>query len=161
MATPVGSHRYDGPAVTWAILIPLIILGTLLLLTLLLFVLSRVKGGRYLRPLVQALSKIPFMRKWFQRMSVAAYEKTNPELASAIKKMQTFGEPKTPEQAQRALQLLTPGERKAYLEAVGASEAGTPEPTNREQRRRMDRGAQGMIVQQRPGAAGRKSKKRR
>jgi hypothetical protein len=100
------------------------------------------------------------MRRWFQRMSVAAYERTNPELASAIRKIQAFGEPKTPEQAQRALQLLTPAERKAYLEAVGG-EAQMPAPTNREQRRRVDRGAQGMIVQQRPGAAGRKPKKRR
>ena len=145
---------------TWAFLIPLAVLGTLLLLTLALFVLSRVRGGRYLRPLVQLLSKIGFMRRWFQRMSVAAYERTNPELASAIKKMQAVGEPSTPEQAQRLLQLLTPAERKAYLEAVGG-QAELPEPTNREQRRRLERGAQGMIVQQRPGAAGRRPKKRR
>lgn len=145
---------------TWAFLIPIIVLGTLLLLTLVLFVLSRVRGGRYLRPLVQLLSKIGFMRRWFQRMSVAAYERTNPELASAIKKMQAVGEPSTPEQAQRLLQLLTPAERKAYLEAVGG-QAELPEPTNREQRRRLERGAQGMIVQQRPGAAGRRPKKRR
>jgi hypothetical protein len=146
--------------VTWALLIPIIVLGTLLVLMLLLFVLSRFRGGRYLRPIVQLLSKIPFMRRWFQRMSVAAYERTNPELASAIKKMQAFGEPTTPEQAQRLLQLMTPAERKAYLDAVGG-QAEMPEPTNREQRRRMERGAQGMIVQQRPGAAGRRSKKRR
>ena len=35
-----------------------------------------------------------------------------------------------------------------------------PEPINRDQRRRVERGAQGMIVQQRPGASGRKGKKR-
>ena len=146
---------------SWLIWIPLIVLGALLVLMLLLLVLSRFRGGALLRPIVQTLSKIPFMRRWFQRMSVAAYERTNPELASAIKKMQTFGEPKTPEQAQRALQLLTPTERKAYLEAVGGmNEAQLPSPTNREQRRRMERGAQGMIVQQRPGSAGRRPKKR-
>lgn len=145
---------------SWALLIPIILLGTLLVLTLLLFVLSRVKGGRYLRPVVQLLSKIPFMRSWFQRMSIAAYERTNPELASAIKKLQKFGEPTSPEQAQRLLQLMTPAERKAYLEAVGG-QVDMPSPTNREQRRRVERGAQGMIVQQRPGAAGRRPKKRR
>jgi hypothetical protein len=147
-------------AVTWLILIPLIVLGALLVVLLLLLFLSRFRGGALLRPIVQTLSRIGFMRRWFQRMSVAAYERTNPELASAIRKIQAFGEPKTPEQAQRALQLLTPAERKAYLEAVGG-EAQMPAPTNREQRRRVDRGAQGMIVQQRPGAAGRKPKKRR
>jgi hypothetical protein len=147
--------------VSWLIWIPLIVLGALLVLMLLLLVLSRFRGGALLRPVVQGLSKIPFMRRWFQRMSVAAYERTNPELASAIKKMQTFGEPKTPEQAQRALQLLTPAERKAYLDAVGGmNESQLPSPTNREQRRRMERGAQGMIVQQRPGSAGRRPKKR-
>lgn len=145
---------------SWLIWTPLIVLGALLVLMLLLLFLSRFRGGALLRPLVQALSRIGFMRRWFQKMSVAAYERTNPELASAIKKIQTFGEPKTPEQAQRALQLLTPAERKAYLEAVGG-EAELPTPTNREQRRRVDRGAQGMIVQQRPGAAGRRPKKRR
>jgi hypothetical protein len=147
-------------AVTWLILIPVIVLGALLVVLLLLLFLSRFRGGALLRPIVQTLSRIGFMRRWFQRMSVAAYERTNPELASAIRKIQAFGEPKTPEQAQRALQLLTPAERKAYLEAVGG-EAQMPAPTNREQRRRVDRGAQGMIVQQRPGAAGRKPKKRR
>jgi hypothetical protein len=147
-------------AVTWLILIPLIVLGALLVVLLLLLFLSRFRGGALLRPIVQTLSRIGFMRRWFQRMSVAAYERTNPELASAIRKIQAFGEPKTPEQAQRALQLLTPAERKAYLEAVGG-EAQMPAPTNREQRRRVDRGAQGMIVQQRPGAAGSKPKKRR
>ena len=146
---------------SWLIWIPLLVLGALLVVMLLLLVLSRFRGGALLRPIVQALSKIPFMRRWFQRMSVAAYERTNPELASAIRKMQTFGEPKTPEQAQRALQLLTPTERKAYLEAVGGmNESQLPSPTNREQRRRMERGAQGMIVQQRPGSAGRRPKKR-
>lgn len=145
----------------WLIWTPIIVLGALLVLLLLLVVLARVRGGALLRPIVQALSKIPFMRRWFQRMSVAAYERTNPELASAIKKIQAFGEPKTPEQAQRALQLLTPAERKAYLDAVGSETSQLPSPTNREQRRRMERGVQGMIVQQPPGAAGRRAKKRR
>jgi hypothetical protein len=99
------------------------------------------------------------MRRWFQKMSVAAYERSNPELAGAIKKMQSFGDIKTPEQAQRALAVMTPSERKAYMEMVG-DQGVMPEPVNRDQRRRVERGAQGMIVQQRPGSAGRKPKKR-
>jgi hypothetical protein len=142
-------------AVSFLFFLPFIIIGVALLLMLLLFLLARIKNGKYLRPLVELLSKIPFMRRWFQKMSVSAYERSNPELAGAIKKMQSFGEIKTPEQAQRALAVMTPAERKAYLELVG-EQGQIPEPVNRDQRRRVERGAQGMIVQQRPGARGRK-----
>jgi hypothetical protein len=146
-------------AVSFLFLLPFIILGVALLLMLILFLLARIKNGKYLRPIVTQLSKIPFMRRWFQKMSVAAYERSNPELAGAIKKMQSFGDIKTPEQAQRALAVLTPAERKAYMELVG-EQGEMPEPTNRDQRRRVERGAQGMVVQQRPGARGRRPKKR-
>ena len=37
------------------------------------------------------------------------------------------------------------------MELVG-EQGAMPEPVNRDQRRRVERGAQGMIVQQRPGA---------
>lgn len=146
-------------AISFLVFLPFIILGSLLLATLVLLLLARIQNGRFLRPLVTLLSKIPVMRRWFQRMSVAAYERSNPELAGAIKKMQSFGDIKTPEQAQRALAVMTPAERKAYMELVG-EQGQIPEPVNRDQRRRVERGAQGMIVQQRPGAQGRKGKKR-
>ena len=139
--------------------LPFIILGVLLLVMGVLFLLARIQNGRFLRPVVTQLSRIPFMKRWFQKMSVSAYERSNPELAGAIKKMQTFGDIKTPEQAQRALAVMTPAERKAYMDLVG-EQGQMPEPINRDQRRRVERGAQGMIVQQRPGSAGRKGKKR-
>jgi hypothetical protein len=120
--------------------IPLIIAVVLLVLTLIAALLARVKGGKYLRPVVTVLSKIPFMRRFFTRMSLKAYEKSNPELASALTKLQAFGEPTTPEQAQRALKLLTPAERKAYLDAAGDQAAEAMAPTNRSQRRRAERG---------------------
>jgi len=146
-------------AISFLFFLPFVILGVLLVAMLLLYLLARIQNGRFLRPVVTQLSKIPFMRRWFQKMSVAAYERSNPELASAIKKMQSFGEIKTPEQAQRALAVMTPAERKAYM-AMAGEQGQMPEPVNRDQRRRVERGAQGMIVQQRPGASGRKSKKR-
>jgi hypothetical protein len=146
-------------AISFLLFLPFIILGVVLLLMLILFLLARIGNGKYLRPIVTQLSKIPFMRRWFQKMSVAAYERSNPELAGAIKKMQSFGDIKTPEQAQRALAVLTPAERKAYMELVG-EQGEMPEPTNRDQRRRVERGAQGMVVQQKPGARGRRPKKR-
>ncbi len=146
-------------AISTLYFLPFIILGIALLFMLVLFLLARIQNGRFLRPIVTQLSRIPFMKRWFQKMSVAAYERSNPELAGAIKKMQSFGEIKTPEQAQRALAVMTPAERKAYMEMVG-DQGVMPEPVNRDQRRRVERGAQGMIVQQRPGSAGRKGKKR-
>jgi hypothetical protein len=113
------------------------VLGVALLLLGVVFVLGRVAGGRYLRAIV---SRVPFLQRLFNRMSISALERSNPELASAMKKMQTFGTPTTPEQAQRALGLLTPAERRAYMDAVG-DQGETPEPTNRQQRRRLERSA--------------------
>lgn len=122
---------------TWYLLLPFIVLGVALLLLGVVFVLGRVAGGRYLRAIV---SRVPFLQRLFNRMSISALERSNPELASAMKKMQTFGTPTTPEQAQRALGLLTPAERRAYMDAVG-DQGETPEPTNRQQRRRLERSA--------------------
>ncbi len=109
------------------------------------------------------LSKVPLFKKWFQKASIAALERENPELAAAMKKMTAFGEPKSPEQAQRMLNLLTPAERRAYMAAVG-QETETPDAANRQLRRRMEHGGAGMPVRtkqasDRPGASGRKSGK--
>ncbi|MGI8973609.1 MAG: hypothetical protein ACR2HI_05480 [Gaiella sp.] len=143
--------------------IPIAILLVLTLLLGVLVVLGRFRGGRYLRPIVTFLSKVPLFKRWFQKASIAALERQNPELAAAMKKMTTFGEPKNPEQAQRMLNTLTPVERRAYMDAVGA-EGQMPEPTNRQQRRRMEHGGAGMPVRaqpqsERPGSAGRKTGK--
>ena len=120
----------------WLILTPLIVLGTLLVLFGLTALLGRVAGGRYLRPIVVGLSKVPFLKPLFERMSNAALERENPELASAIRKIQRFGTPTTPEAAQRALARLTPGERRAYLHASG-QQADMPEAPNRAARRKL------------------------
>jgi hypothetical protein len=147
----------------WWAWLPLILLLVVTVLMGVLVILGRLRGGRYLRPVVTFLSKVPLFKRWFQKASISALERSNPELASAMKKMTAFGEPKTPEQAQRMLNLLTPTERRAYMTAVG--EEGTmPEPTNRQQRRRIEHGGQGMPtkaepVSTRPGAAGRKTGK--
>ena len=115
--------------------IPLIVLGTALLLLGLTLLLGRVAGGRYLQRIVLVLSKVPFLKRLFQRMSIAALERENPELASAIRKLERFGAPTTPEAAQRALARLTPGERRAYMEASG-QQAGIPAAPNRAARRK-------------------------
>jgi hypothetical protein len=143
--------------------IPLFVLLGLALLLGVFVLLGRIKGGKYLRPIVTFLSKVPLFKKWFQKASIAALERENPELAAAMKKMTSFGEPKSPEQAQRMLNLLTPAERRAYMAAVG-QETDTPDAANRQLRRRMEHGGAGMPVRtkqasDRPGSSGRKSGK--
>ncbi len=130
---PVGeprrSHGIRCRAVS-AFLIPIIVLGSLLFLMALLAVLGRVRGGRYLRPLVMWMTKVPLLRKGIKKASMHQLERENPELARAVKKIEAFGTPKTPEQAQRALALLSPSERRAYLAAAG-DPADIPDPHNR------------------------------
>jgi hypothetical protein len=143
--------------------IPLFVLLVLALLLGVFVLLGRIKGGKYLRPIVTFLSKVPLFKNWFQKASIAALERENPELAAAMKKMTSFGEPKSPEQAQRMLNLLTPAERRAYMAAVG-QETDTPDAANRQLRRRMEHGGAGMPVRtkqasDRPGSSGRKSGK--
>ena len=141
----------------WLIWTPVIVLGTLLLLLGLTLLLGRVAGGRYLRPIVVGLSKVPFLKRLFERMSNAALERENPELASAVRKLQAFGTPTTPEGAQRALARLTPGERRAYMQAAGQQLADAPEAPNRAARRKP---TTAMQPPARPGASGRKKRKR-
>ena len=121
----------------WYFFIPIFVLLLVVLLLGTVVVLGRVRNGRYLRAIV---TRVPLLQRLFSRMSIAALERSNPELASAMKKMQTFGTPSTPEQAQRALSLLTPAERRAYLAAAGDT-TETIETTNRQQRRRLERSA--------------------
>lgn len=117
-------------------LIPVFIIGGLLLLFGLVAFLGRFRGGKYLKPILMQLQKLPFMERWMKKASRAALEKQNPELASAISKIERSGSLNDPLQAQRAMSKLTTAERKAYLDAAG--EQG-PGPQNRAERRRLER----------------------
>ena len=149
------------------LIVPLVILVVVILLFGLLLLLARIRGGRYLRPIIATLSKIGFMRRWFERMSTAALERQNPELASAMRKLKRAGPNPDPAKAQQALSQLSATERRAYLDAV--QEQGTmPEPANRQQRRLQQRmqqgGTTGRPSTPKPSSGGggsKKSKKRR
>src|SRR6476659_7854164 len=118
-------------------LIPLFILAGILLLFGVIVLLGRWKGGKYLRPILMQLQKLPFMDRWMKKASRAALEKQNPELASAVAKIErTGGSLNDPLAAQRALSKLTAAERRAYIDAAG--EQG-PGPSNRAERRRLER----------------------
>src|SRR3954468_8758946 len=119
------------------LLIPVWILVGLLLLLGIFALLGRVQNGKYLRPVVAGISKVPLFRKWLQKASTAALERSNPELASAMKKMERHAKHlHAPQRAQAAMSQLTRDERRALLEAQD-QQGVQPEATNRQMRRRM------------------------
>ena len=122
----------------WIVLIPVYILAGLVLLLLVLNLLARVKGGRYVRPLAQGLMKLPWIGKQMQKASRASLERQNPELASAVSKLERSGATRDPVKAQQALSRLSAAERQAYLEAAG-EQGAMPQAMNRAQRRAAEK----------------------
>jgi hypothetical protein len=122
------------------LLIPVWILLGLLVLLGVFALLGRIQGGRYLKPIVGAVAKVPLFRRWLQKASNAALERSNPELASAMKKMQRSGALKDPMKAQSAMSILSREERRALMEMQEQQGMGVaPEATNRQMRRRLER----------------------
>ena len=121
------------------LLIPVWILLGLVVLLGVLAVLGRVRGGRYLRPVINFLSKVPLFKRWLQKASTAAIERSNPELASAMKKMQRSGALRDPMRAQAAMSQLTPQERRALMAMQEEQGLIQPEATNRQMRRRLEK----------------------
>jgi hypothetical protein len=122
----------------WPFLIPFIILGALLLLLLALNLLARVQGGKYVRPIGMTLMKVPFLKRWLTKASRSNLERKNPELASAMAKLERSGVQNDPQKAQAAMSRLTASERRAWLEAAG-DQGAMPEPMNRQQRRQAQK----------------------
>jgi biopolymer transport protein ExbB/TolQ len=129
----------------WWLFIPLIVLGVLLVLFGLLVLLGRYRNG--------------FMRKFFTRVSTAAIERQNPELASALKKINTVAANPNPQAVQKAMSRLTPAERRAYMEAA-QEQGAVPDSANRQMRRQAER-MQQQARGGRPGGGGSSSRKRK
>jgi hypothetical protein len=125
-------------------LIPVFVLGGLLVLLGVLTLLARIQGGRYIRPLIAFLSKVPLMRRLIEKASSAAIERYNPELAGAMKKLKRAGADKDPLRAQQALSTLSADERKAWMEAAG-QQGAFDEPRNRAERRALERMQKGRM----------------
>jgi hypothetical protein len=125
-----------------SLLIPVWILLGLVVLLGALALLGRVQNGRYLRPLFAGMAKVPLLRRWLQKASTAAIERTNPELASAMKKMERHAKHlHDPVRAQKAMSQLTREERRALLEMQEQQQeqgAVAPEAMNRQMRRRLE-----------------------
>ncbi len=118
--------------------IPLFILAGIAALFGVVVFLGRFRNGRYLKPVIATLSKVPWLRRQFQKVSQAAIEKQNPDLASAMRKLERLGPNPDQKRAQQAFAQLSPAERRAYLDAV-EQQGGMPEPANRQLRRQQQR----------------------
>jgi hypothetical protein len=117
----------------WLYFIPLYILGFAVLVLGIFALLSRIRGGRYLRPVIQVISKVPLFRKLLERATKAAIERQNPDLASAIRKLERAGAHRDPRRAQKAMSQLTAAERRAWLNAASQE---APQVGNRAERRK-------------------------
>ena len=122
------------PASILTYLIPVFVLVGILFLLIVLNLLARVQGGRYVRPIANTLMKIPWVGTQLKKASRATLERQNPELASAVAKLERSGATRDPMKAQQALSRLSPAERQAYLDAA-TEQGAAPEPMNRAQRR--------------------------
>ena len=115
----------------------------LLVLTLLLgvfAVLSRIKGGRYARPIVAGLMKTPLLGRGLKKLSESALERSNPLLASAMKKLERAGAMRDPQRMQKSLSLLSSAERRAWMEAADQQQQSTGSGvSNRQIRRQLER----------------------
>ena len=139
--------------------LPIIVVGAVLLLFLLLVLLGRFRNGALLRPIIASLSKIGFMRRFFTKVSTAAIERQNPELASALKKINTVASNPNPQAVQKAMSRLTPAERRAYMEAA-QEQGAVPDSANQQMRRQAER-MQQQARGGRPGGGGGTSSRKR
>ncbi|HZT84371.1 MAG TPA: hypothetical protein VE984_02980 [Gaiellaceae bacterium] len=122
------------------LLIPLWILLGLLVLLGVLGLLGRIQGGRYLKPLFALMSKVPFLRRQLEKASRAAIERTNPELASAMRKLEPHSKQlHNPQHAQKVMSRLTREERAALLEMQEQQGGPELEATNRQMRRQLEK----------------------
>jgi len=125
----------------WFYFFPLYILGGLLLVLGVFALLGRVQGGRFLKPILTTLMKLPLVGRLMKKASQAALERQNPELASAVKKMERAGVARDPQRAAQALSRLSREERAAYLDAT--TEQSDAVATNRQMRRQLERAKKG------------------
>jgi hypothetical protein len=122
------------------LLIPLWIILALLLIVGVLGVLARVQSGRYLRPVVMLIAKVPLFKRWLEKGQRAAIERTNPELASAMRKLEPHAKHlHDPQQAQKVMSRLTREERAALLEMQEQQGTVPEEATNRQMRRQLEK----------------------
>ncbi|TML77162.1 MAG: hypothetical protein E6G12_05290 [Actinobacteria bacterium] len=86
------------------------------------------------------MAKVPLFKRWLERGHRAAIERTNPELASAMRKLEPHAKHlHDPQTAQKAMSRLTRQERAALLEMQEQQGGPEPEATNRQMRRQLEK----------------------
>lgn len=143
----------------WWLYVPIGIIAAVLLGFGVLVLLGRFRNGALLRPVIATLSRVGFMRRFFTRVSTAAIERQNPELASALKKINPVATNPNPQAVQKAMSRLTAGERRAYMEAA-QEQGAVPDSANRQMRRQAER-MQQQARGGRPGGGAASSRKRK
>jgi len=84
--------------------------------------------------------KVPLFKRWIEKGSKAAMERSNPELASAIRKLEPHQKHlHDPVRAQKAMSQLTKQERNALLEMQDQQDTVPEEATNRQMRRALEK----------------------
>ena len=122
------------------LLIPLWIALFLLLLIVAFGLLARVQNGRYVRPVVVLMMKVPILKRLLTRAQKAAIERSNPELASAMRKLEPHAKHlHDPQRAQKAMSSLTREERAALIQMQEQQGGAEPEAMNRQMRRRLEK----------------------
>ena len=122
------------------LLIPVWILLGLIALLVVIGLLGRIQNGRFLKPVVLLLMKVPLFKRWIEKGSRAAMEKSNPELASAIRKLEPHQKHlHDPQRAQKAMSQLTKQERAALLAMQDQQGAMPEEAQNRQMRRALEK----------------------
>jgi hypothetical protein len=118
----------------WILLFLVVVLGVFAIL-------GRIRGGRYLRPIMAGLLKVPLIGRGLQKLSESAIERSNPALASAIKKLERAGAMRDPQRMQKGLSTLTSHERRAWMEAAEQQQqlGAGGELSNRQMRRQLER----------------------
>jgi len=125
----------------WLFLLPVYVLAFVLLIFGMFALLGRIKGGRYLKPIIAGLMKLPLIGGLMKKASQAALERQNPELASAVKKLERSGVARDPMRAQQALSRLSASERQAYMDATADQTENVAQ--NRQMRRQLERARKG------------------
>jgi hypothetical protein len=129
----------------FTLLIPLWILLGLLVLLGAFGLLARVQNGRYVRPVFTLMMKVPLLKRLLERASKAAMERSNPELASAMRKLEPHAKHlHDPQRAQKAMSRLTREERAALIEMQEQQGVAEPDAINRQMRRRLEKAQKGV-----------------
>lgn len=116
----------------WVLLFFVLVLGIF-------SILARIKGGRYIRPVMALLMKVPLLGRGLKKLSESAIERSNPALASAIKKLERAGAMRDPQRMQKSLSLLSSAERRAWMEAAEQQQSTGSGVSNRQIRRQLER----------------------